>query len=315
MTALEIVVKAAGLRTLWLGVASVTAGTAAAAAHGNVEIIPAILCLLFMLFGQATSNVIHRYFDEKYQLGENVDDGIHAAEDVDRPVSYILREGVKIFGIVAAMVGLALLGLLGLWTVIIAILIALVAFLNNAGRSGFSRSPFYPLSTFVVFGPLAVIGTELAQSQRISEDMLNWWDIGPAVVFSLVIGLMAMNSHILYGAFHRRTNRRSMRTTFYGRYGRKGAMTVLTVSSFLYASIAIWAPISMQLHPWWIFLPVAVISLLFSLFIIFFMLKPGTWKMAWNLSLVNMMFVAVSCLVICCIIGYPYATGDSASAF
>lgn len=315
MTAVEIVLKAASLRTLWLGVASVTAGTAAAAAHGNVEIIPAMLCLLFVVFGQATSNVVHRYFDEKYGLGENGEEGIYAAEDIDHPLSYILLEGVKIFGVLTAMVGLAILSMFGLWTLVVAILLAIIAFVNNAGRSAFSRSPFYPLATFFIFGPLAVIGTELAQSQRISGDMISWWDIGPAVVFSLVIGLMAMNSHILYGAFHRRTNRRSMRTTFYGRYGRKGAMAVLTVSTLLYSSIAFWAPASMSLHPWWIFLPVAVLSMLFSLFIIFFMLRPGTWKMAWNLSLVNIMFVAVSCLVICCIIGYPYATGDSASAF
>ena len=50
VTAFQILIKAAGLRTLWLGIASVVAGTAAAAAHGNLQPFPALACLLFAIF-------------------------------------------------------------------------------------------------------------------------------------------------------------------------------------------------------------------------------------------------------------------------
>ncbi len=314
MTAFQIVFKAASLNTLWLGVASVLAGTAAAAAHGNVEFAPAMMCLLFAVFAQATSNVIHRYYDEKHHSGDNEADHM-VCDDVDRPMTFILGEGIKIFGVLAAMAGLAILAMAGWWTLIIALILGIVALINNVGRSPFSRTPFYPIATFLVFGPIGVLGTELVQSQRNTAHLICWWDLGPAVMMSLIIGLMAMNSHIFYGIFHRRTQITRSRTTFYYRYGRKGAMTLLTVSTLLYGALGIWAPYEMTLYPAWVYLPVPIISVIFNLFIIFTQLKPGSWRRAWRLSLMNIMFVALASLIIFLTIGYEGTGHDIISPF
>lgn len=314
MTALQIVFKAASLNTLWLGAASVITGTAAAAAHGNVEFAPALMCLLFAVFAQATSNVVHRYYDEKHHTGENNNDHM-VCDDVDKPLTFILSEGIKIFGVLAAMAGLAVLSMAGWWTLLVALVLGVVAVINNIGRSPFSRSPFYPIATFLVFGPIGVIGTEMVQSQHNAAHLICWWDLGPAVIMSLVIGLMAMNSHIFYGIFHRRTQITRSRTTFYYRYGRKGAMTLLTVSTLVYGAIGIMAPYRMALYPAWVYLPVPILSIIFNLFIIFTQLKPGSWRRAWRFSLMNIMFVAVSTLLIFLCIGYEGSSHDILSPF
>ena len=87
VTAFQILIKAAGLRTLWLGIASVVAGTAAAVAHGNLQPFPALACLLFAIFAQCASNVMHRYYDAKNGYGENEENNIVYADDIDRPLT------------------------------------------------------------------------------------------------------------------------------------------------------------------------------------------------------------------------------------
>lgn len=307
MGELQIVKKAAGLPTLWLGVASVITGTAAASAHGGAAPQAALACLLFTVFMQAASNIAHRYYDELKGYGENEEDGFGQYKNLEQPVTSILKEGLTAAGILAATAGLAVFAMAGWWTLIVALLLLIIGIINNIGPKPLSRSVFYPVATFIIFGPVAVIATEMVQLSYNNRSVMyiSWWEFFPALIGSTVMGIMALNCHVLYGAFHRRTNVMRSRTTFYGRYGRKSAMTLLTINTLVYTAICIATPSMMDLHPWWIFIPVSLISMFFDLYIIFFLLKPGTWKLAWRLSLVNIMFMAVSSLVVFSIVGYP----------
>lgn len=313
MTGVQLILKASAPRTLWLGVASVIAGTAAAEAHGNLEILPAIICLIFALSAQATSNILHRYYDEKHGYGENRSDKL-VCDDIDSPVDSILKEGVKVFGIVTATAGLAIFSMAGWWTFLFAIAIVLISFINNAGKHPFCRTPFYPLSTFLLFGPVGVIGTELVQSQRSAGNIISWWDLSPAVLGCVVIGLMAMNSHVIYGAFHRRTNIESRRTTFYGRYGRRGAIALLLISTAVYTAIGFAAPYILELYPAWCYFPVPMIGLVFGLYSIS-LLRPGCWYKAWRVSVINVLFVALASLIAFFFIGYSYTTHNILTPF
>ncbi len=305
MTAVQIILKAAGLRTLWLSVASVAMGTAAAAAHGSLDPIAAMACLLFAVFAQCTSNVIHRYYDDKHNYGENRDDNMYC-EDIDRPVSYILKEGIQIFSILTATAGLAVLSMAGWWALIIAALIVFFALINNIGPYPLSRSVLYPIATFFIFGPIAVIGTELVQSKAVYEDIFTWWNLEPAIIMSVMLSLMASNCHIIYAIFHLRRNALTSRTTFFGRYGKTGATIVLVLSTIIYCGIGLIAPFELEIvTEYFIYLPVPVLSMLLSFVTIHYARTPGKCLLAWRMSLVNIVVVALLTLIVFCIIGYP----------
>lgn len=309
MTALQIVIKAAALKTVWLGVATVTAGTAAAAAHGNAEFLPAMVCAIFAVFAQCTYNVYHRYVDELKGFGENREDLMLKADDMNRSIAFILREGIKIFGLLMAMAGMALLSMAGWWTILLGLLIAVIVLGSNIGKHPFSQTPFYPLTTFLVFGPIGVIGTELVQSQRTSDHLICSWELEPALILGVIIGLMTMNAHIRYGAFHRRSNIHNRLTTFYGRFGQRTSAIVTTVSTIAYTILGVLSPFLMDLGDWYYYLPVPVIAMAVS-FRCLYLTEKGKGSKAWTVALANIMFVAVASLVIMLIIGYPYRAHD-----
>lgn len=303
MNIFQVLIKAASIQTLWLGVASVIAGTAAAAVHGNTEVYPALACLLFVVFAQCTSNIIHRYYDAKHGYGENEEDNIGYCEDIGRPAEYVLKEGIRVFSILSATAGLAVLSMSGWWTLIFAALIAFFAVVNNLGPYPLSRSVFYPVATFFIFGPVAVIGTELVQSQDTSEIILSWTDLKPAVIMSFITGLMAVNCHVIYGAFHRRKNAVTLRTTFYGRYGRTGATILVVTTTLLYGAAGVMAPWMMDMLDGYRYLPVPLLSMALSFVTVYFARHPRYIRLAWRLSLVNMVSMALSSLIVFSIIG------------
>ena len=313
MTAFQILVKAAGLRTLWLGIASVIGGTAAAAAHGKIDPCPAFVCLLFAVLAQCASNVMHRYFDAIHGYGDNEEDNIVFAEDIHRPVAEILKEGIKIFSILTATAGLALLSMTGWWTLIVAALLLLIVAISNVGPHPLSRSIFYPVATFLIFGPIAVVSTELAQSQHTTSVVVNWWDLRPYLTMSAIMGLMAVNCHVLFGVFHRRKNAVSSRTTFFGRYGMKAATVLLIVNTVIYVIVGILIPMEIGIDDNNLFLILSLFSMILSLISIYYARKPGYCVRAWRLSLANMVSFAVFALIIFCIIGYSGSYIDSSA--
>lgn len=314
MTAFQILVKAAGLRTLWLGIASVIGGTAAAAAHGKIDPCPAFVCLLFAVLAQCASNVMHRYFDAIHGYGDNEEDNIVFAEDIHRPVAEILKEGIKIFSILTATAGLALLSMTGWWTLIVAALLLLIVAISNVGPHPLSRSIFYPVATFLIFGPIAVVSTELAQSQHTTSVVVNWWDLRPSLTMSVIMGLMAVNCHVIFGMFHRSKNAINSRTTFFGRYGMKAATVLLVVNTVIYTVVGILIPVEVCIVDNRFFLILSLLSMALSFIAIYYVRKPGYSVAAWRLSLVNMVSFAIFALIIFCIIGYSGSYIDSSAA-
>ena len=304
MTAFQILVKSAGLRTLWLGIASVIGGTAAAAAHGKIDPCPAFVCMLFAILAQCASNVMHRYFDAVHGYRDNDEDDIKVAEDINKPVAEILKEGIKIFSILTATAGLALLSMTGWWTLAVAALLILIVVISNVGPHPLSRSVFYPVATFLIFGPIAVVSTELAQSQHTTSIIGSWWDFRPSITMSVIMGLMAVNSHVIFGFFHRSKNALNSRTTFFGRYGMTAATVLLTVNTVIYTIVGILMPQEIGIDDNNLFLFLSLISMTLSFISIYYARKHQYSVRAWRLSLANMVFFAVFALIIFCVIGY-----------
>lgn len=315
MTAIQILKTAAAPFTLWIGVSAVIAGWSAAAAHGNFMFLPAVMCLVFCIFAQLFSNFTHRYFDDKHDYGENRRDGINYCDDLDKPVSYVLKEAMKVTGVIAAMAGLWLLAFAGWWAIIIAIVIAIFVALTNLGPYPLSQTPLYPLISFISFGPITVIGTCLVQSAHSAAHMVSWWDLEPGVVIGTMIGLMAMKTHMIYGAYHIQTGVKSSRTKFFGRYAKPAFVTMMVMITLAYVVIGVLTPMWLHIDNMpWLFMIIPVLSGIVSIINLFYAIKVKTAHLAWHISIYNLLAVAVLSFIVFCIIGYPAGYMDKAPA-
>ena len=271
MNGLQIVMKSLNPVTLCMGFASVCVGCAASSIHGYIDILPSLLCLVYALLIQCTGNIGHRYYDEKYGYGENVRDGISNEDEDGRPTIYILYEGVKVFYILALTVGIAILITAGWWALIPGITILAINRLNNHGKHPWNHTVLYPLITFILFGPICVISTSMVNLSSGHTNALNWTNIEPSVVLSIIIGLLAMNSHIVFRASQSLTGL-GMYTSLTGKYGIKATAGVLTVTTLIYSILLAFTPylIELSISPSFMILP--ILSMTFSFYIIYLLL-------------------------------------------
>lgn len=304
MNALQIVIKSCNPPTLWMGVASVAAGCAAATAYGYVDITTSILCLLFAILMQCTGNIAHRYYDEKNGYGENLRDGMTFEDEDGRPVLYCLQEGMKVFSGLAGIVGIAILIMDGVWTVIPGLCIVVINWLNNHGKRPWSRTLLYPIVTFLLFGPVAVIATDLA---IIHTEEVNRFSISimkPGFVMGAVMGLLAFNSHVIYRASHAMMGRDTS-VSFARKYGIKVAAGIVTISTLIYTAIFAAAPIEMSIYTGYGFMFLPLVSMILSFISIYMLVKNPDPDKAWQLSLVNIVLVGIGSLILFWFVGYP----------
>lgn len=310
MNSIQITTKAANPPTAWLAVASVMGGNAAAASHGNFEVLPAVFCLIFAIFGLFAFNLTHRYYDNKHNYGENNDDKLGTTDELGNPIGYVLREGIKVTSIIALTAGIAILALAGWWTLGIAAVMAAIVFICNKNFHPFSRNPLYFLITFLVFGPIGVIGTELVQSERYSDTLFNWWDIEPALFMSVIMGCMAANCHILFSLRHIEQDKKNSKKTFATLFGKKGVIALTVFNTVAYITAGVMAPIKVNTDTWIYYMPIPAISLLISIYVIIRMAK-GEYKGTLWWSIFNMVFYSVSAFIMLMLIGFPHYTGDT----
>lgn len=308
MNGLQIVIKATGLQTLWLGIAAVLGGSAAAAAHGNFAFAPMLLCLVFAIFMQSTNNLIHTFYDIKYGFisSERIAGRTSSGKNYSIPYLLdILKDGIYTYAIFTGTIGVAIFIYGEWWFLIIGAMLLLVEYLNFIGKRPMVRSLLFPLITFLLFGPLGVVSTELVEignTQNLTH--LIWWDFYPALFIGFVIGVMAMMSHIILGfAFTKGKTDRWAQIIARGQT-RKIATLILMVCTFTYTAVALAMPHLLMLDNRLIFLPVPVISFFISVAEAWFLVKPGRERLAWRLSLFNILLVSSAAFIIFMIIGY-----------
>lgn len=310
MTANEVLYRASNPHTLYIGLSSVFAGTAAAAVHGNLEVLPAVLCVIFVIFGQLASNLCHRYFDDKYEFGENMSDGLYA--DGERKTTMrVIHEGMMAATIMAAMAGLSIMTMAGWWTLIVALLLVMVLVICNIGPRPISRTPAYLIATFFIFGPIGVIGTSLVQSQHSTDNMLNWFDIAPAVWMSVVIGLMAVNEHLLFNYRSYLDDRRNKRCTFTVRFGRKANRRMFFINGIVFWVVGIGSSAFEQYDDWMIYTILPTISFAVNCYISYKMKNKDEKELLrlQRFCHLNIFFFSVLALILLIILGLPKEGG------
>ncbi len=304
MNGIQIVTKALSPATLCIGFASVCAGCAASSIHGYFDFFPSLLCLIFIMLVQCTDNISHRYYDEKYGYGENVRDGMMNEDDEGRPTIIILFEAMKVSLSLTITVGLAILVVAGWWTLIPVVVMILLHRLNNFGKHPWNHSILYPIISFLLFGPTCIISTCMVNLSSEHISILDWEFVEPSVILSVVFGLMAMNSHIIYRASHS-LNGFNKYISITGKYGVKATSIVLGVSTVIYSVLLGLTPylIEMSMSIAYIILP--ILSMLFSFYIIYLLNQKKRLNNTWTLSIFNLLFVAITIFIVFWFAGYP----------
>lgn len=304
MNGLQIVFKSINPVTLTFGVASVAAGCGAAAVYGYVGFTPSVLCLVFAIFAQCSGNIAHRYYDEKYGLGENLRDGISFEDEDGRPVMYVLWEGVRVFSFFALTCGVAILMISGWWAIIPGILIIAINWLNNKGKHPWSHGLLYPMITFIIFGPLCVMSTFFVIINCLEVEIVSWKELYSPIVMSIVMGFLTMNGHII----HRATNTLSGfkgYTTFTGKYGVGVTSIILGAGTIIYTVIFALAPIEMNIYFAKTFLILPLASFIMSCLSIYLLYSGKNPYYAWIMSVINILLVGIATYIIFWFGGLP----------
>ncbi|MDE6793179.1 MAG: prenyltransferase [Muribaculaceae bacterium] len=223
--------------SLLMGIGGVLAGTACAALSGNSEIIPASLCMLFVIFLQQAANFYYRYHDLSRNSGGHIDQRILTKSK--KGSFNFLKEASIAMALIALMIGLTIASMGGWWTFIIGIFILLVAWLACGGSNPLLRTPFGVICSFIIFGPVCVIGTCLLQVMHESTERITWSYLIPAVYMGVVMGLMSFNATLLYGYANFTTDLRNSKVTLVGAVGRRMGRIIFLINGFLYTAITI----------------------------------------------------------------------------
>lgn len=232
------------LSSLLTGIGAVLTGTACASLTGNSELIPASLCILFVVFAQLGSNFYYRYLDISRQYGGYIDTRIRNKSN--KAASNILKECSIGMFLIAGTIGLTAAGMGGWWTLLLGAFIIIAAWLTFGGSNPLLRTPFGVFCSFILFGPVCVIGTCLLQVVHENINHIDWNYMIPSVYMGVVIGLMSINATMLYGYANYTTDLRNSKVTFVGAIGRKYSRIVFLLNGFLYTAITV--VMCIQLH-------------------------------------------------------------------
>ncbi len=312
-----MVVRTATPESLLMGVATVVMGWAAATVHGNGEVLPAVLCLFFAVFMQLYNNWGHRYYDIKYKFGEYIDDRYDLSDNKVLDSYNIMHQISNGALVMAGMVGIGIMMIAGWWTIVIGLLVYACGWLNSHGANPVLRTRANVFMTFLVFGPIGVIGTELVQSAtgHTGTDFLSsfsnnltWFDLGPAVMLCVPAGLMALSAHLAHGLTKFDSDTDNEKKTFQTFIGRKA-------TAWLYLLSAILVPVCFVLFKylceptpalgWLLICPILVTIFMVTRFV---MLKQNDFRSTRLIEVETSwayLFLAIGTYILCLSTGSP----------
>ena len=179
-------IEAMRLRTLPVSVAGVIAGTACAIYHHGFSVLPFLICLLFAILAQISSNFANEYYDFKNGLDKKGREGFRrgVTEGDIKPQS--MKRATYITLALAACVGSSLIIWGGWWLIFIGIAIVLFALAYSTGPFPLSHNGLGEIAVIIFFGFIPVIFTEYVQTRVLS------WD-STTLLTGAAVGLMGAN--------------------------------------------------------------------------------------------------------------------------
>lgn len=206
MDVLSYVKSRGNLESLLMSSGTVFAGTAAAVIHGNMEILSASICLLFAIFTQLSANYYYSYSGfRKYKKGIRKSK-IEVNESDEMILSErVLKEASRACLIISGMLGLTLMTMSTTpWeTLLLGVIIYGLYWISSVDNGRMIATFWGLFSTFLLFGPIGVMGTCLIQAQyEAGEIVWSLYDTAPALILGIGIGFLATNIHLIYSYYN-----------------------------------------------------------------------------------------------------------------
>lgn len=245
-------IEAMRLRTLPVSAAGVLAGCAIAISYNNFRLLPALICLVFALTAQITSNFANEYFDFKNGFDKKGRQGFRrgVTEGDIRPES--MKRAMIAVMAADCLLGLTLIYWGGLWIIAIGILVAIGAFAYSAGPWPLSHHGLGDEAVVIFYGIVPVCMTAYLQcgdwtGGSMAGVLGEMWIM--ALTVSLGVGLMGANVLTVNNVRDYIDDSRVGKRTKAVIFGPKAMKVSYVICA--YAGLAlIWAGMRLTLNSW-----------------------------------------------------------------
>ena len=242
---IKIWIEAARLRTLPVSIAGVVSAIGVAKWEHRFTWLPALICLVFAVLAQVTSNFANEYYDFKRGTDKKGRVGHRrgVTEGDIKPVT--LRNVTFATLALACVVGCCLIPFGGWWLVPVGVAIAVFALAYSAGPYPLSYHGLGDVAVFIFFGLVPVNLTYYVQSGVWSPF---------ALLVSIAIGLMGVNVLLVNNYRDMEDDIEANKRTTVVIFGRKPAGAFYLISGYM--AVSYLAPIWLILPAWALCIPV-----------------------------------------------------------
>lgn len=224
-------IEAMRLRTLPVSVSGVLAGIACAIAEGSFRLVPALLCLLFAVLAQISSNFGNEYYDYKNGIDRKGREGFRRGVTEGDITPQAMRHAT--FGTLgaAAVTGCLMLFYGNWWMIPVGICIGLFALAYSGGPYPLSHHGLGDVAVVLFFGVVPVTLTCYLQQG-------SWEGLGYSLPVSVAIGMMAANVLIVNNYRDKDDDEAVGKRTTAVIFGRKVMGQAYLVSGIVAAAVA-----------------------------------------------------------------------------
>lgn len=247
-----------------VGAGSALAGMASAFLHGNGEVLPGILCVVFAMLAQLCANLYRRYYMLNKLMGQPLGWKLPSKPANDQAM--LLRTGSIVALLLTLMVGFTIAGMGGWWAAIVGAFIIIGGWLCAGGKHPIMRTPWSWLAGFIFFGPVCVMSTSYLEISHDATTPNDLWDILPAIYASCIMGLMAVNANLVYNYIDAEKDTELGRKSMISKLGKKTSMAFFFTNGLLFSLILLWSCFVLDLGHEWIGVTACVLCFLINLY-------------------------------------------------
>ncbi|MDE7380967.1 MAG: prenyltransferase [Muribaculaceae bacterium] len=193
----SVIYKCIDPMTMLLPLSMTIVGTAAAAFRGEMELLLAIVMLVFGITAQLTMNFAKTATDLSHHRGLYLNQDVYDGKSDNEQVMSFAREGARGMVLLSLTIGVTIMGMVGTWVLIPAVAVLLVGWLYVSGPYPLNRTYFAPFACFVLYGVLCVGTTGFMEEQHDNPDFANRYFLLPIWVYSAATGLQVINAWLL----------------------------------------------------------------------------------------------------------------------
>ena len=234
-------IEAMRLRTLPVSVAGVIVGTACAIMMGSFSAVPAVVCMLFAVLAQISSNFGNEYYDFENGVDRKGREGFRRGVTEGEISPKAMKSATFVTLSAAAVVG-CMMTLFGpWWLLLVCALVVVAALAYSAGPYPLSHHGLGDVAVVLFFGIVPVTVTCYLQTG-------SWECLGIALPASVATGLLAANVLVVNNYRDMEDDAAVGKRTTVVLFGRKVMGVVYLLSGFV--AMAIMYPVWVRLPLW-----------------------------------------------------------------